>query len=111
MKWIESLTFPGWGHLEPFYDAESPLIPSRVGEAVERRIKELEQQNADLKLIESEALDTYDVVSELHEQNAELVNIIKRYVQARREQDIQSGSITGDAVELLARIESKEVKS
>jgi len=47
-KWVESATWPGWGHLEPFHDNENELIPSYIGKAIEAHIQRVESANAEL---------------------------------------------------------------
>ena len=48
IKWVESATWPGWGHLEPFHDNENELIPTYIGKAIEDHIQRIESANAEL---------------------------------------------------------------
>ena len=49
IKWVPSISCPGWGHLEPFHDAECELIPTYIGEAIAKafaaRDAEMEEQS------------------------------------------------------------------
>jgi len=34
ITWVPNISSPGWGHLEPFHDAECELIPAYIGEEI-----------------------------------------------------------------------------
>ena len=70
-KWVESVTWPGFGHLEPFHDNENELIPSWIGEAIDEHINRLEADNAVLIEALGSSLDSLnfssrDLIAQVH---------------------------------------------
>ena len=51
IKWVPNISAPGWGHLEPFHDAECELIPAYIGEEIAKAFAakdaEIERLRAD----------------------------------------------------------------
>jgi len=72
-KWVESVMWPGWGHLEPFHDNENELIPSYIGKAVEAHIKRVESENAELNEVNVELFEALETLLEEGDTNSTAV--------------------------------------
>lgn len=73
VKWVESLTWPGWGYLEPFHDNENELIPSYIGEAIEEHVKalheKLKEKDEEIQELNKELEIMYDEKDRLQGKN------------------------------------------